>query len=375
MPLFPALNLASMTSGIDLFKGTTLSPASYGNLLIELATRNTKTGISFHGGGSLYPAGEATVARNTLVTDRGWTVTDGGAQTISISPTSGTHNGGTSVTITGTNLTGTSSVTFGGSAASAVSVVDANTVTCVTPASDKGMLADVRLTTLAGAVTGVGVYSYTDTQLITFATIVSSSSGTTILAATASSGLPVVFSVLSGPASLSGNTLTINGPGTITIAADQAGNASYLPAPQITQTVITSQPTVVLSSTATVVTAGGPVTMNVVFSEAVTGLDPTGCTVTQGTINTITGSGMNWTITLTAGTTVGAQLGLIVNAAVVQNTWGIRNLASNNLTLPIVAAPTSSSSKKCGLGGGLGLVGMGLLLVSLHLMVRISSKH
>jgi uncharacterized protein (TIGR03437 family) len=47
------------------------------------------------------------------------------------------------------------------------------------------------------------------------------------LQATASSGLPVVFSVVSGPATISGNTLTITGVGTITVKAVQAGNSSY----------------------------------------------------------------------------------------------------------------------------------------------------
>jgi hypothetical protein len=43
------------------------------------------------------------------------------------------------------------------------------------------------------------------------------------LAATASSGLPVSFAVVSGPATLSGNALTLTGPGTVTVAASQAG--------------------------------------------------------------------------------------------------------------------------------------------------------
>ena len=52
-----------------------------------------------------------------------------------------------------------------------------------------------------------------------------------ILAATSSSGLPVSFSVVSGPASISGNTLTLSGvPGTVTVRASQAGNAQYNPA-------------------------------------------------------------------------------------------------------------------------------------------------
>jgi hypothetical protein len=51
------------------------------------------------------------------------------------------------------------------------------------------------------------------------------------LVAAASSGLPVAFSVKSGPATLSGALLTLTGTGTVTILASQAGNATYDPAP------------------------------------------------------------------------------------------------------------------------------------------------
>jgi hypothetical protein len=44
---------------------------------------------------------------------------------------------------------------------------------------------------------------------------------------TASSGLPVTLSVLSGPASVSGNAVTLSGAGIVTLAADQPGNANF----------------------------------------------------------------------------------------------------------------------------------------------------
>jgi hypothetical protein len=49
-----------------------------------------------------------------------------------------------------------------------------------------------------------------------------------LLTATASSGLPVSFTVLSGPASLNGDLLTLGGQaGTVTVEARQAGNADW----------------------------------------------------------------------------------------------------------------------------------------------------
>jgi len=47
------------------------------------------------------------------------------------------------------------------------------------------------------------------------------------LTATASSGLPVAFSVLAGPASVSGSDLTLTGTGMVTVRASQAGDATY----------------------------------------------------------------------------------------------------------------------------------------------------
>jgi IPT/TIG domain len=66
-----------------------------------------------------------------------------------VSPISGTTAGGTSVTITGTNLTGTSAVHFGTDAATSVVVVDATTVTCSSPAHAVGAV-DVTVTTPGG---------------------------------------------------------------------------------------------------------------------------------------------------------------------------------------------------------------------------------
>jgi hypothetical protein len=60
-----------------------------------------------------------------------------------------------------------------------------------------------------------------------------------VLAATGgASGNPVIFSIVSGPGTLSGSTLTITGTGTVVIAANQAGNANYVAAPQVTQPVV-----------------------------------------------------------------------------------------------------------------------------------------
>ena len=54
-----------------------------------------------------------------------------------------------------------------------------------------------------------------------------------LLEATTSSGLPVNFAVLDGPAVLLGNQLQITGPGLVTVQASQPGDGYYLPAPPV----------------------------------------------------------------------------------------------------------------------------------------------
>lgn len=67
--------------------------------------------------------------------------------------------------------------------------------------------------------------------------------GPVALAATASSGLPVSFERVSGPATLSGNALTLTGAGNVVVRASQAGNANYAPAPAVERTLVVNKAT------------------------------------------------------------------------------------------------------------------------------------
>jgi hypothetical protein len=61
------------------------------------------------------------------------------------------------------------------------------------------------------------------------------------LSATASSGLPVSFTVLSGSATLSGNTLTLIGAGAVTLRASQAGDANFLAAADVDRSFLVTK--------------------------------------------------------------------------------------------------------------------------------------
>ncbi len=63
------------------------------------------------------------------------------------------------------------------------------------------------------------------------------------LNATASSGLPVTYSVTSGPATVSSNLLTITNVGQVTIQASQPGDSNSPPATPVSQTINVAQKT------------------------------------------------------------------------------------------------------------------------------------
>lgn len=77
-----------------------------------------------------------------------------------ISPASGNTAGGTQVQITGTNFSGATSVSIGGSPATFVVVVSATKITATTSAHTVPGVVDVVVTTPAGVGTGTGLYTY-----------------------------------------------------------------------------------------------------------------------------------------------------------------------------------------------------------------------
>jgi hypothetical protein len=61
------------------------------------------------------------------------------------------------------------------------------------------------------------------------------------VSATATSGLPVSFRIVSGPATINNGTITLTGTGTVVVEASQAGNASFSAASPVTQSFVVSQ--------------------------------------------------------------------------------------------------------------------------------------
>ncbi len=135
------------------------------------------------------------------------------------------------------------------------------------------------------------------------------------LSATASSDLPVSFSLVSGPGTVSGvnnSTLTITGAGTVVVAANQAGNASYGTAPQATQNVVVDPaPLAVVANNAAQAAVGNPT-----FS--CTAPSFVSCTIT-GFVNGDTSAVVSGTATLVTTATTSSPVGTYPIAFTTEN--------------------------------------------------------
>ena len=127
----------------------------------------------------------------------------------------------------------------------------------------------------------------------------------TITLPTASSGLTVVVTVKSGPATINGNTVTINGTeGTVVLAANQSGNVDYAAASEVTTSFTVAKLTQTISAFATIPSkTPGATPFTITLPAASSGLT-VAVTVKSGpaTINgnTVTLNGTEGTVVLAA---------------------------------------------------------------------------
>ncbi|GHM98932.1 hypothetical protein WSM22_04220 [Cytophagales bacterium WSM2-2] len=135
-------------------------------------------------------------------------------------------------------------------------------------------------------------------QTITFGSIPSKTFGAAqqfTISATASSSLPVTFSVTSGPATILGGTVTITGAGDVAIKASQAGDANYNAANDVTQTfsVAKAAQTIMFGALATKLQGDQPFTLSVTASStlAVAFSITSGPATVSGSTITLTGAG------------------------------------------------------------------------------------
>ena len=119
------------------------------------------------------------------------------------------------------------------------------------------------------------------------------------LTATTSSGLPVYFSILSGPAIINTNTITLVGSGTVTAVAYQPGNSNYNAAATVQQSFNVSQipQTITFGALSSQKVGDAPFPLNAsANSGLLVSFSVSGPATLSGNIVTLTGSG-NVTVT------------------------------------------------------------------------------
>ncbi len=122
------------------------------------------------------PASAAGAADVVLI-NSGGTATSIGAYTYrnaptvaSVSPSSGSSAGGTTLTLTGTNFLAGATVTVGGSACTAVAIVSSTSITCTSPAHAAGAVNVVVTSTEGQTGTGTNAYTYEGTPTLSLVT-------------------------------------------------------------------------------------------------------------------------------------------------------------------------------------------------------------
>ncbi|WP_228796579.1 beta strand repeat-containing protein [Nocardia nova] len=311
-------NVGSVTGGTTVvLTGTNLTGAtavSFGGTPATSFTVDSATQIT-----AVAPAGTAGTVQITVTTAGG--TSNGVAYTyiavptlVAAVPNVGSVTGGTTVVLTGTNLTGTTAVSFGGTPATSFTVDSATQITALAPAGTAGTV-QVTVTTAGGTSNGVAyTYIAVPTLIAAVPTVGPVTGGTTVvLTGTDLSGATAV-SFGGTPATSftvdSATQITALAPagtaGTVQITVTTAGGTSngvaytYIAVPTLVAAVpnvgsVTGGTTVVLTGTnltgTTAVDFGGtPATSFTVDSATqITALAPAG---TAGTVQiTATTSG------------------------------------------------------------------------------------
>ncbi len=214
------------------------------------------------------PAGTGTVDV-TVTTPAGTSATSAADQftyvaaptVTSISPSAGPAAGGTSVIITGTNLSGATAVSFGGAAATGFTVNSATQITATSPAGTGTI--DVRVTTSGGtsATSAADQFTYVPAPTVTSISPTAGPTGggttVTITGTNLSGATAVTFGATAATGFTVNSTTQITatspaGTGTVDVRVTTSGGTSatsaadqftYVPAPTVTSITPTAGPT------------------------------------------------------------------------------------------------------------------------------------
>lgn len=237
-----------------------------------------------------------------------------------VSPNQGSSAGGSTVTLTGTGLSGATDVTFGGVPATSFTVVSATQITAVTPGGLTGA-APVTVTTPAGSTPGTVYYHYLPAPVLTTATPAAGpTSGATLVVLTGS-GLTTTTAVLFGATPATSFTVVSDtqvnavspagAAGTVAVTATTPAGTSnalthtYVTAPTLTS-VTPNQGPLGGGNTVTLTGTGLTTATSVLFGST----PATFAALSDTTLTAVAPPGAAGTVTVTATTPGGTTNGL-----------------------------------------------------------------
>jgi IPT/TIG domain-containing protein len=248
-----------------------------------------------------------------------------------ITPNTGSTSGATSVTLTGTGFAAGATVTFGGTAATGVTVVNATTITATTPARAAGAV-DVVVTNADGR-SGVltGGFTYT------------------------AAGAPTISSVSPASGSVNGgNTVTITGTNFIAGATVRFGSALGTSQTFVSSTTVRADTpaaaapgavdvTVTLPGGASVTRTGG--FTYVAGAPTISSVSPTSGSLSGGTTVTITGTNFFSGATVRFGSAQGTNVTFVSSTTLRADTPAAASPGTVDVvvTLPSGASVTRTS--------------------------------
>ncbi len=262
-----------------------------------------------HAAGAVSVVVTNTDAQNgTLTNGYTYTAVNPAPTVSSINPTSGSANGGTPVTITGTGFLAGATVKLGGTAATGVTVVNSTSITATTAAHAAGAVSVVVTNTDAQSGTLTNGYTYTAVNPAPTVSSINPTSGS------ANGGTPVT---ITGTGFLAGATVSLGGTAatgvtvvnstsiTATTAAHAAGAVSV---------VVTNTDT--QSGTLT----NGYTYTGVNPAPTVSSINPTSGTTGGGTPVTITGTGFLAGATVSLGGTAATGVTVVNSTSITATT-------------------------------------------------------
>ncbi len=252
------------------------------------------------------PAGSGTVTVTVTVSGQSGSLTSGFTYVVvptisSVTPNNGGTAGGTAVTITGTNFATGATVTFGGTAATNVVVVNSTSITATSPAHAVGAVTvTVTVSGQSGNLTNGFTYVAPPTV-----TSVSPSSGST----------------------LGGTAVTITGTNFAAGATVTFGSAGATNVVVVSSTTITATTPAGSAGAATVTVTNlgalaGSLTngYTYVVPPTVTGVSPSSGTTAGGTVVTITGTNFATGATVTFGGTAATNVAVVNSTTITATT-------------------------------------------------------